>query len=54
MEQKKRKLHPLVILVIVLFSLMLLLVTTALGVWLHGRNSINQEMEAPKLPQQEI
>lgn len=50
MEKKKRKLHPLVIVLIVVLSLMLLLCATVAGLWIHGQNSVNREMAAPDLP----
>ena len=50
MEKKKRKLHPLVIVLMVVLSLMLLLCATVAGLWIHGQNTVNREMAAPSLP----
>ena len=51
MKQKK-KLHPLLIAVIVLLVLMLTLCAVVLGLWYHGRSTINTPTEGPNLPSQ--
>ena len=53
METKKKKLHPLLIAVIVLLLLALTLCGVVLGLWLHGRNAMNESAEGPNLPPQE-
>ena len=50
-EKRRRKLHPLVILVLVLLVLMAVLCGTVLALWLHGRSELNQPAQAPVLPQ---
>lgn len=51
-EKQRKKLHPLVLLVLVLLLLMVVLCSVVLGLWLHGRSAMNQETQAPSLPQQ--
>lgn len=52
MEQKK-KLHPLLIAVIVLIVLMLTLCGVVFGLWYSGRNAVSAPNDAPELPVQE-
>lgn len=52
MENKKKRLHPLVLVVIVLLMLAVTLCGVVAGLWLHGQSMLNQPMEGPELPQQ--
>ncbi len=50
MEKKKRRLHPLVVVLIVMLCLMLALCATAAALWLQGQSSVNSQVEPPRLP----
>lgn len=52
MRLKKRKLHPLVIAVIILLLFALLLCASVVGLWIHGRSTMTQVTQAPTLPPQ--
>ena len=52
MEQKK-KLHPLLIAVIMLLVLALGLIATVAGMWFYGKNAVKQTDTTPILPPQE-
>ena len=52
MEQKK-KLHPLLIAVIVLLVLAIGLIATVAGMWFYGKNAVKQTDTTPILPPQE-
>ena len=53
-ERKRKKLHPLVLLVLVLVTLMVTLCAVVVGLWLHGRSEMNQSTQAPSLPRQPV
>ena len=53
-ERKRKKLHPLVLLVLVLVTLMVTLCAVVVGLWLHGRSEMNRETQVPSLPQQPV
>ena len=50
MRVKKRKLHPLIIVVIILLLFALILCTFVVGLWMHGKNSMTQATPPPTLP----
>lgn len=50
---EKKKLHPLLVVVIVLLLLAMTLCGVVLGLWLHGRSAMNEPTEGPNLPEQE-
>ena len=53
MDQKSKKRNPLLLGLVVLLGVTVLLCAATVGLWLHGRSAVNQEVEAPVLPQQE-
>lgn len=53
MRVRKTKLHPLLLVVLILILLALLLCSVVVGLWLYGRNSLNQSVQTPALPQQD-
>ena len=49
MEEKKRKKLPLgIVLLLILLSITVLLSGTVLGLWLHGRNTMQEEVAPPQ------
>lgn len=49
-EKKSRKRNPFLIIFFILIGSTLILCTTVLGLWLHGRSSMNQPISVPTLP----